>query len=107
MKPQVLLMFCLALTVGRAASAQDAKIDVDQYIWGFGGPIVPNQFVPLSVQISNPTPNQWEGVLNLRRYQGAGSVTGARMSERVFVSQFSTRRVQFYPYVTNNQHSWR
>ena len=88
------LLVCMLSSVATA-------VDIDEELWGFDGRILSSEFNLLSVRVSNPTDTPFDGVLRLARRDRTSQTVGAVMVERVYVSPFSTRWVQFYPYVSD------
>lgn len=99
------IAFCIAwMTCCSTACA----IDIEQTIWGFDGRIVPYRFNPVSLLVSNTTEEPAAILLELRQTDGAsGDRIGAKLQEEVFLSPFSSRWVQFYPYITLGAYEWR
>ena len=82
-------------------------VDVEETIWGYDGRVVPYRFNPLSLLISNNSEESINLRLELRRSARAGSDRlGAKMEEAVFLSPFSSRWVQFYPYIASENDAW-
>ena len=77
-------------------------VDVEQVIWGFDGRVIPYRFNVLSILVSNPTDQPYDVTLRLAR----ATRVGADLDEAVFLSPFSSRWVQFYPYITSPQDQW-
>ena len=97
------LSWLLLVLCSTAAQA----VDIEETIWGFDGRVVPYQFNPVSLLVSNTTEEPVGVRLELRRSVNAGSDRiGAKLEEAVFLSPFSSRWVQFYPYVTSLHDEW-
>ena len=94
-------ILCLALGLPEPALA----VDVDQVIWGFDGQLVLNRFNLLSIQVSNPSPQTFEGTLRLTKSIG-GRRVDVPFVETVYLSPHSTRWVQFHPYVKSDWEEW-
>ena len=85
------------------ATAQ--AIDVRQAHWGFDGQVVPQRFNMISVLIDNSAANAFEGTLTLRKVAG-GKQVDAKIVEPLYLSPYSSRWVQFYPYIKSDQDQW-
>jgi hypothetical protein len=94
---------CLCLL---ASSADAATLNIEETIWGFEGTAFPNDFTPLSVKISNPSPDPFEGTLRLRKTISIGNFADATLEEPIFLAGSSSRWVQFYPYTMRAQEEW-
>lgn len=81
-------------------------IDVELAQWGFDGRVLTSEFNPLSILVTNPSGEPFDGVITLHRSTGGGASTGARLVEQVYVANNSTRWVQFYPYCASTNDSW-
>ena len=77
-----------------AAGIADA-IEIKTERWGFNGRVALNRFNVLSVLVDNPTPQHFEGTIRLRKKLG-----DAEIVEAVSVAPFTSKWVQFYPYIT-------
>jgi len=97
----------LAAATVLAACADSAwAIDVGQARWGFDGQATSHHFNLLSVLISNSGPEPFEGTLELRESIGGGTRVGAPLVEDIYIAPFSSRWVQFYPYVKERFEDW-
>lgn len=81
-------------------------VDIEQVHWGFDGQIVGNRFNPLSILVSNPTPDETEITLKVRRMMGGYRPLGATIEETVFVSPYTSRWVQLYPFCLDSWEEW-
>ena len=82
-------------------------VDIEETIWGFDGRVVPYRFNPLSLLVSNNTEEPVGIQLRLQRAQrSGGDRVGALVEEAVFLAPFSSRWVQFYPFIVSDQDSW-
>lgn len=93
---------CLLLAVAPAAA-----IDIDQVEWGFDGKVVTHRFNVLSVLVNNPTPETFDGVLQLHKLIAAGQRIGAILSEPVYLAPYTSRWVQFYPYAMQDWEEYK
>ena len=84
------------------AGAPAYALEVEEVVWGFDGQAVPYRFNPLSVLVSNPSPEPFDGTLRLRRTITSRTYVGAPLVEPLFLGPFSQKWVQFYPYVMND-----
>jgi hypothetical protein len=97
---------CFILSAILVLSSTAYAIEVREASWGFDGKAVPGRMNILSVLVDNPTDKPFEGVLKLRKSTGIGLRAGAVLEQPCFVSPFSSRWVQFYPYVQEEQEKW-
>ncbi|MBI5759913.1 MAG: hypothetical protein HZA46_15450 [Planctomycetales bacterium] len=81
-------------------------VDVDEVVWGFDGQVVKHRFNPVSILFSNPKPEAFEGAVRLRTATGPGNFTGAPVEELLYISPFSKKWVQFYPYNLSDHEQW-
>jgi len=79
-------------------------VDVDEVRWGFDGRSVQNQFNLLSVLVSNPEPEPFDGALRLTK--SLSSRVGARIEERLFLAPLTSRWIQFFPYLDSASYEW-
>ena len=98
-----LLGFAFVLVASMPISA--LAVDIDQVIWGFDDKVGVQQFNVVSLLVSNPTPDAADIRLRLNKVYGVGRV-GAHLDEQVFLAPFSSRWVQFYPYVSTASDEW-
>jgi hypothetical protein len=82
---------------GIAGVAGAIDIDIKETRWGFNGKVALNRFNLLSVLVDNPSPQNFVGKIRLQK-----SLGDARIVEEVSIAPFSSRWVQFYPYVNNS-----
>ena len=82
------------------------SVDVEEVIWGFDGRVVTDTFNPLSVLVSNNSATGVEVPLRLTRSNGTGDRSGAILQEVIFLAPFSSRWVQFYPFVSTASGDW-
>jgi hypothetical protein len=83
-----------------------AAVEVRQTVWGFDGQVVAYRFNLLSVLVDNPAANPFEGTVELRKLGGTGQQIDARLVEPVFLAPYSSRWVQFYPYIKADGGNW-
>jgi len=89
-------------------SSTAIAVDIEEVVWGFDGRVVPYQFNPLSVLVSNTTEEAVPVKLQLQRSTNVGGDrVGAKVEEVVFLSPFSSRWVQFYPFIGGQYDEWR
>ena len=97
------VVVCALLLSATSAGA----IEIEEVQWGFDGKVIQNRFNLVSIAISNPTPNAFEGTLVLRRTFRGGERRGARLVENVYLGPYEPKRwVQFYPYILNDHEEW-
>lgn len=101
MKPSCWI--CLVLLAANSVSA----LDVRQVNWGFDGKVVPNRFSLLSVLVANDSDVPFDGTLNLYKNQDVEGRVGAVYQTTCYVSPMTTRWVQFYVYIENQNNVWR
>ncbi|HUT37286.1 MAG TPA: hypothetical protein VNE39_27640 [Planctomycetota bacterium] len=89
-----------------AVSARAATLGVGTVRWGFDGKVVPGRINVVSVEVVNPSPAPFDGLLRLYKDRGLGDRAGAPLVEPCFLSPGATRWVQFYPYVRNEYDRW-
>ncbi len=94
----------LALPLLLAASA--AAVEVAEVRWGFDGSVVPERIGVLSLLLTNAEATAYDGVVTLHRTDGLGSRLGATHVEPCFVAPFTSRWVQFHPYVARGDEEW-
>ena len=97
-----------ALLLAAFAAVDADALDVEQWQWGFAGKAIKNHFTPLSVLVSNPSSEPFDGVMTLRKCgpMGASSI-GAPVLKRVFLGPFSSKWVQFEPFIRDDNAKWR
>jgi hypothetical protein len=100
------LLLLAAVAVLAACPDSAWAIDVGPARWGFDGQATPHNFNLLSVLVSNPGPQPFEGTLELRQSIGGGTRVGAPLVEDLYIAPFSSRWVQFYPYVKERFEDW-
>lgn len=81
-------------------------LEVQEVRWGFDGSVPPGRFSPLSVLLTNQSQSPFEGTLSLYKSDALGIRRGARLVRACFISPFSSRWVQFYPYVSEEREKW-
>ncbi len=102
MKRIIFTVAALLLTALQAYS-----LDVEQWRWGFDGRAVENRLTPLSIMVSNPSPDPFEGVVTLWKIGPMGTRIGASLHRKVFVGPFSSKWIQFTPFVRDDNADWR
>jgi hypothetical protein len=93
-----LLVICGASSAG--------AVEVRRTAWGFDGQVVAYRFNLLSVLVDNPAANPFEGTIELRKRGGTGQQIDARLVEPVYLAPYSSRWVQFYPYIKGDPGNW-
>ncbi|MCH9727775.1 MAG: hypothetical protein K0U86_22980 [Planctomycetes bacterium] len=83
-------------------------MDIEEAIWGFNNQRPTGQCIPLSLLLSNNTPESFDELVQLNRLQFNGTKVGAPLYRRVFLAPYTSQWVQFYPYIINNeqQENW-
>jgi hypothetical protein len=83
-------------------------IEIEQVLWGFDGKVNLHQFNPVSILISNPSDRPVDLTLRLRSFGSSGvDPVDAPLQESLFLAPFSSRWVQFYPYVITVGNPWQ
>ena len=100
---RILVLICCSVALG---AQRVHAIEIEEIVWGFDGRVKPNDFNLISVLISNPSPEPFEGSFRLQKRTGSGQHVGAIIEEPVYVSPFASRWVQFYPYITGRRDEW-
>lgn len=95
---QLLLLFMLLMLPSTVYA-----IDVEETIWGFNNQPVRGKFVPLSLRLSNNTPEVFDEAVQLNRQQFNGTKVGAPLYKKVYLPPYSSQWVQFYPYIVDGQ----
>lgn len=102
-----ILLIVRCLTLYASIPSVALAVDIEETIWGFDGRVVPYRFNPVSLLVSNTTEDPVNVRLQLKRSQRpGGDRIGARVEEDVFLSPFSSRWVQFYPYIASENDAW-
>lgn len=83
-----------------------SALDVKEVLWGFDGRVAPRRFNPVSILISNPTPQPFDGTLRLQKQLSAGQSVDAPVEEPLFLSPMSSKWVTLYPYSIQNWEEW-
>lgn len=89
-----------------AAFPRDAQaLDVEQVRWGFDGQVVSRQFNLLSLLVSNPSTEAFDGKIELHKTAN-GRRIDAPLVETVYLAPHSSRWVQFHPYCKLDWEEW-
>jgi len=80
-------------------------IEVKQTVWGFDGQVVSQRFNLFSALADNPTASPYEGTMQLRKIS-FGKQVDAVIVEPIYLSPYSSRWVQFYPYIASDFDNW-
>ena len=92
----------LLLLIAPAAEA----LDVVEVRWGLDGRAVPDRINAVSIFLSNPSNNPYDGVLALSKSDAFGTQLGATVLEPCYLSPSARRWVQFYVPVEDPEESW-
>src|SRR5205823_14118487 len=76
-------------------------IEIKESVWGFDGQIVMQRFNVFSVLVDNPAANVYDGTIELRKVV-AGKQVDATIVEPIYLAPYSSRWVQFYPYIKSD-----
>lgn len=97
----ILLITLLSVVPAGGARA----LEVERVRWGFDGRVVPERINLLSVLVRNSAEEPYDGALGLEKTSGMGRL-GGRLVQPCYVSSFSSRWVQFHPYVGREHDEW-
>jgi hypothetical protein len=95
----------LASLIFACLAAPALAVEVKQTVWGFDGQVVAQRFNLLSVLVDNPAANPFEGTVELHKLAG-GKPVDASIIEPVYLAPYSSRWVQFYPYIKSDADAW-
>jgi hypothetical protein len=95
-------LLCLFLLLPATALA----VEIRETVWGFDGKVVPGRFNLLSVLVFNPAGSAFEGELHLYRSDRLGGRYGAEQVAPCYLSPGSSRWLQLYPYVAEENEEW-
>ena len=93
-----LLVLCCAISL--------SAVQIDEVLWGFDGKATVSGFTLLSVRVSNPTKQDFDGRINLHR-TFLGTRRGAEIFEPCYLTAYESRWIQFYPYISEADEEWR
>jgi hypothetical protein len=88
------------------APAPVFALDVQEVRWGFDGRVVPERVNVLSVLLTNKSGSAYDEVVTLHKTDALGQGLGAAHVEACFVAPFTSRWVQFYPYISGDDEHW-
>lgn len=91
----------MVLMAWQLLSGLASAITIEDMRWGFNGKVAGNRFNMLSVLVNNPTPQPFEGTIELRKTLGGAGFVDAKIVEPVAIAPFSSKWVQFYPYINS------
>jgi hypothetical protein len=91
----------LLLAVWHASAGVAHALEIEEMRWGFNGKVALNRFNVLSVLVRNSTPQPFNGEMTLRKSLNTGTYVDAPIVEPVSLAPFSSRWVQFYPYINS------
>src|SRR5260370_39657619 len=80
-------------------------IEIKESVWGFDGQIVMQRFNVFSVLVDTPAANVFDGTIELRKVV-AGKQVDATIVEPLYLAPYSSRWVQFYPYIKSDWDNW-
>jgi len=92
----------LLLLIAPAAEA----LDVVEVRWGLDGRAVPDRINPVSIFLSNPSNQPYDGLLALSKSDTFGTQLGAAVVEQCYLSPSARRWVQFYVPVEDPEETW-
>ena len=96
---------CLVLLIG--LTGQACALEVRQVRWGFNGAVKQNAFNLCSIDLNNPTPDPFQGPVQLKPSGGIGGGDDTPWTElNLYVGPGETRTVQFMPFVTSQAPDW-
>src|SRR4029079_18682528 len=73
-------MALLGIGLLLALATRAEALEIDEVVWGFDGKVTPDCFNPLSILVSNRTPNTFDGTLTLQQSLGS-NVVDAKLVE--------------------------
>ncbi len=95
-----LLLFTWSAGLAHALEFRDVR-------WGFNGAVKRNAFNLCSIDLHNPTPEPYQGDVQLRPTGGIGRGDNTPCIDLgVYVGSGETRTIQFMPYVTSQMLDW-
>lgn len=97
------VVFAAMLFVGNAAWA----VDIEEVRWGFDGKAVQHRFNLLSIRVSNPSGEAFDGGIALEQTNFSGQTVGAPLQQPLFLSPFSERWIQFHPFNKEQYAEWK
>jgi len=100
--PTVFRLVLLALALASPARA----VEVQEVVWGFDARVVPQRINVLSVLLANNSALAFDDAVAVRRQNSLGEQIGADCAEHCYVAPFTSRWVQFYPYVGGENEEW-
>ena len=103
---QINLMRSLSVCMLLVATNTAGAIEIEQIRWGFNGLILPRHFNLLSILVSNPTPNEIEGTLTLKKLAGGYRAVDAVVKQQYFMSPYASKWIQLYPYCVWDTEEW-
>jgi hypothetical protein len=95
----------LLLSICDSVVSAGPTLDVQQTLWGFDGQVVSDRFNLLSVLVSNPSPQPFDGRLVLKKTVGTLRVD-APYVQTVYIAPHSSRWVQFHPFTKYGWEDW-
>ncbi len=98
-----MLLFWLGMAPAAAVEVLDPHGDVR---WGFDGTVVPERINLLSVRLTNTSEKDYEGEVTLYKTRGLAERIGGRLTQPCFLARFTSRWVQFHPYVGSEGEQW-
>ena len=88
-------------------AGQARALEVRDVRWGFNGAVKRNAFNLCSIDLENPTPDPFQGSVELKPSDGIGRGHDTAWTElNVYVGPGETRTVQFMPFVTSQAPNW-
>lgn len=78
-------------------------VDIEEVIWGFNNQQAKGKCIPLSLKLSNNTPDVFDELVQLNRLQYGGNKVGAPLCRKIFLAPYSSQWVQFYPYIIDER----
>ncbi len=97
-----------ALVGGMLLGSRTAgALEIEEARWGFDGQAMQHRFNLLSVLVSNPTGEAFDGGMSLTRGSVPSHEVGAMLRQPVFLSPYSRKWLQFHPYVKDQHMQYR
>jgi len=99
--------FAVCIAAGLCVDSVHA-LEIEEVQWGFDGQVVQHRFNVLSVLVSNPSAEAFDGGISLEKpqFSGSGSV-GVVLRQPMFLSPFAKKWVQFHPFVNDSFSDWK
>ena len=98
------VVLCVLVLSGVALRA--SALEVDEVRWGFAGTAVPERVNLLSVLLRETDGRTFDGDVRLHKELSPGRRLGAQLVQPCYLAPYTSRWVQFYPYVAEPRERW-